>query len=146
WPVSKLRKHSMMNKDGSRCQRPSAPDSSTSPISRLLKSVCVRRIFSMCEDPGARREQACRRRKGRISLVRADAIAGMPSGAAIDCRAAISIILRDVRRATALAAARDKVGGVIVLVTSYRAAGSGVILDHVERRRALGRPVGLGQP
>ena len=53
-----------------------------------------------------------------LALDRADAIAGMPSGAAIDCRAAISIILRDVRRATALTAARDKVGGVIVLVTS----------------------------
>jgi hypothetical protein len=52
-----------------------------------------------------------------LALHRADAIAGMTSGAAIDCRAAISIILRDVRRATALAAARDKVGGVIVLVT-----------------------------
>ena len=81
-----------------------------------------------------------------LALDRADAIAGMPSGAAIDCRAAIGIILRDVRRATAFAAAGDKVGGVIVLVASHRAAGSGVILDHVERRRALGRAVGLGQP
>src|SRR3974390_459894 len=81
-----------------------------------------------------------------LALDRADAIARMPSGAAIDCRAAISIILRDVRRATALATAGDKVGGVIVLVTCHRAAGFGVILDHVERRRALGPAVCFGQP
>ena|ERR1700722_11508470 len=36
-----------------------------------------------------------------LALDRADAIAGMSNGAAIDCRAAIGIVLRDMRRTAA---------------------------------------------
>src|SRR5579871_329891 len=80
-----------------------------------------------------------------LALDGTDAIAGMSRGARVDCGTAIGIVLRDMRGAAALAAASDKVGGVIVLVAAYRAAGLGIILDHVERGRALGRAVRLGQ-
>src|SRR5438067_1293695 len=56
-----------------------------------------------------------------FALDRADAIAGMPGRAGIDRRAAVGIVLRDMRRAAALAAAGDEVGGVIVLVAAHRA-------------------------
>ena len=81
-----------------------------------------------------------------LALDRADAIAGMAGGARIDRRAAVGIVLRDMRRAAALATAGDEVSGVIVLVAAHRAAGPGIVLDHVERGGALGRAVGLGQP
>src|SRR5262245_7355185 len=56
-----------------------------------------------------------------FALDRADAIPGMPGRARIDRRAAIGIVLRDMRRAAALAAAGDEGGGVIVLVATYGA-------------------------
>src|SRR5206468_916501 len=80
-----------------------------------------------------------------LALDCADAIAGVSGRACIDRRAAIGIVLRDMRRAAAFTAACDEVGGVIVLVAAHRAAGLGVVLDHVERSRALRRAVGLGQ-
>src|SRR5277367_1059373 len=57
-----------------------------------------------------------------LALDRADAIAGMTGGARIDCRAAIGVVLRDVWRAATLATAGNKLGSVIVLVGSNRAA------------------------
>src|SRR5260221_87562 len=81
-----------------------------------------------------------------LALDHADGIAGVARGAAVDGRAAVGIVLRDVRHAAALAAAGHEVGGVIVLVRADRAAGAGVVLDHIERRAALGRAVGFGQP
>ena len=57
-----------------------------------------------------------------LTLDRADAIAGMACCAPIDRRASIGIILRDMRRAAAFATARDKVGGIIVLVAAHREA------------------------
>src|SRR6202162_4773603 len=80
-----------------------------------------------------------------LALDRADAIAGMTGRARVNRGAAVGIVLRDVRRAAALTAAGDKVGGVIVLVAAHGAAGPGIVLDHVERRRALRCAVGLGQ-
>jgi NitT/TauT family transport system ATP-binding protein len=65
-----------------------------------------------------------------LALDRADAIAGMAGRARVDRRAAVGIVLRDMRRAAALAAAGDKVGGVIVLVGAYGAARPGIVLDH----------------
>src|SRR5205823_13699660 len=53
-----------------------------------------------------------------LALDRADAISGMPSGAQIDRRAAIGVVLRDMRRAAALTTAGDEVSGVIVLVAA----------------------------
>src|SRR3974390_2970588 len=76
----------------------------------------------------------------------ADPIAGMAGGTRVDRRAAVGVVLRDVRRAAARAATGDEVGGVVVLVAADRAAGPGIVLDHVERSRALGGAVGLGQP
>ena len=80
-----------------------------------------------------------------LSLDRADAIAGMAGGARIDRRAAVGVVLRDMRRAAALAAAGDEVGRVIVLVAAHRAAGFGIVVDHVERGSALSGAVGFGQ-
>src|SRR5678815_5882749 len=80
-----------------------------------------------------------------LTLDRADAIAGMACRAPIDRRASIGIILRDMRRAAAFATAGDEVGGIVVLVAPHRAAGLGIVRDHVERRAALGRAVRLGQ-
>src|ERR1700757_2587286 len=76
----------------------------------------------------------------------ADPIAGMAGGTRVDRRAAVGVVLRDMRRAAALAATGDEVGSVVVLVAADRAAGPGIVLDHVERSRALGGAVGLGQP
>src|SRR5579864_1206951 len=80
-----------------------------------------------------------------LALDVADAIARMASCACIDCRAAFSVVLRHMRGAAAFTAAGNEVGGVIVLVTTDGAARLGIVLDHVERRRALGGTVGLGQ-
>ncbi len=81
-----------------------------------------------------------------LSLDHADGVAGMPGRAAIDRRAAVGIILRDVRGTAALAAAGDEVGSVVEIVGPHRAAGLGIVLDHVERGGVLGGAVGLGQP
>src|SRR4029077_12745202 len=81
-----------------------------------------------------------------FALDRADAIAVMAGGGRIDRRTAVGVVLRDMRGAAAFAAAGDEVSGVVVLVAAHRAAGSGIVLDHVERGRALRRAVGLGQP
>src|SRR6202158_772064 len=81
-----------------------------------------------------------------LALDCADAIAGMAGRARVDRGAAVGVVLRDMRRAAAFTAAGDKVGGVIVLVAAHGAAGPGIVLDHVERRRALRCAVGLGQP
>src|SRR5258708_11987678 len=70
----------------------------------------------------------------------------MTRGAAIDRRTAVGRVLRDVRRASALAAAGDEVGGVVVLVGANRASAAGLGLDHGESRRALGGAAGLAQP
>jgi hypothetical protein len=59
----------------------------------------------------------------------------MPARARIDRRAAVGIVLRDVRRAAALTAASNKIGSVIVFVAAHRAAGSGIVLDHVDGDR-----------
>src|SRR5258708_20127959 len=69
-----------------------------------------------------------------VALDRADAIAGMAGRARVDRGAAVGIVLRDMRRTAAFAAAGDKVGGVVVLVAAHGAAGPGIVLDHVERR------------
>src|ERR1043166_6441115 len=81
-----------------------------------------------------------------FALDGADPIAGMAGRARIDRRAAVGVILRDMRRAAALAAAGDEVDRVIGLVCANRAAGPGIVLDHVERRGAFGRAVGFGHP
>jgi hypothetical protein len=81
-----------------------------------------------------------------FALDRADAIAGMASRARIDRRPAVGVVLRDVRRAAAFATASDEVSRIIVLVATHGASGFGVVLDHVERGRALGRAVSLRQP
>ena len=60
-----------------------------------------------------------------------------------DRQAAVGVVLRNMRRAAALTAARDKVGGVIVLVAAHGAAGLGIVLDHLERGGAFRRAVGL---
>ena len=80
-----------------------------------------------------------------LSLDGADAIAGMAGGARIDCRAAIGIVLGDMRGAVALATARDEVGSVVVLVAAHSAARAAIIRDHVERGRPFRGAVGLGQ-
>src|SRR3984957_7040976 len=81
-----------------------------------------------------------------LALDRADAIAGMTSRARVDRRAAVGVVLRDVRRAAAFATANDEVSRIIVLVATHGASRFGVVLDHVERGRALGRAIGLRQP
>ena len=50
-----------------------------------------------------------------LALDCTDAIAGMTGGAAVDRRTAVGIVLRNMRRAAALTAAGDKVGGVICI-------------------------------
>src|SRR3984893_14128793 len=72
-----------------------------------------------------------------LALDRADPIAGMAGRARVDRGAAIGIVLRYMRRTAAFAAAGDKVGGVIVLVAAHGAARPGIVLDHIERGRAL---------
>src|SRR3974390_2610773 len=47
-----------------------------------------------------------------LALDRAETVAGMPGGACVDCRTTIRIVLRDMRSAAELAAARQKVSGV----------------------------------
>src|SRR5215470_5597059 len=81
-----------------------------------------------------------------FALDGADPVTGMAGCARIDRRAAVGVVLRDVRRAAALPAAGDEVGRVIVLVAANRAAGPGIVLDHVECRGALGRAIGFGHP
>src|SRR5689334_3528947 len=81
-----------------------------------------------------------------LPLDRADAIAGVAGRAGIDGRAAVRVVLRDVRRAAALAASGHEVSCIVVLVAAHRAAGFGIVLDHVERGIALCRAVRLGHP
>src|SRR4029453_10091315 len=81
-----------------------------------------------------------------LSLGHADGIAGMTGGAPIDCGAAAAVVLRHMRGAAALATAGDEVGGVVELVGTHRTARLGIVLDHIESRRALGGAGGLGQP
>src|SRR5260221_9461837 len=81
-----------------------------------------------------------------LAFDHADGIAGMTRGAAIDRRTAVGRVLRDGPRASALAAAGDEVGGVVVLVGANRASAAGLGLDHGESRRALGGAAGLAQP
>src|SRR5262249_2455766 len=81
-----------------------------------------------------------------VALDGADPIAGMAGRARIDGRTAVSVVLRNMRRAAALAAAGDEVGRVIALVSANRAAGPGSVLDHIERRSAFGRAISLGHP
>src|SRR5258707_8395530 len=50
-----------------------------------------------------------------LALDRADAIAGMTGGARVDRGTAVGIVLRDMRRAAALTATGNKIGGVIIL-------------------------------
>src|SRR5262245_44316826 len=76
-----------------------------------------------------------------LTLDGADAVAGMSGRAPIDRRAAVAIVLGDVRRAAAFATACDEVGRVVVLVGPHRAARLGIVRDHVERGRALGRAI-----
>jgi hypothetical protein len=80
-----------------------------------------------------------------LALDGADPIARMTGRARIDCRPAVGIVLRDMRRAAAFTAASNKVRSIIVLVAAHRAARPGIVLDHIERSCALGRAVGLGQ-
>src|SRR5690242_14391867 len=75
----------------------------------------------------------------------ADDIARVTGRAAVYGRAPVGVILRDVRRAAALAAAGDKIGRIIILVSADRTARKDVVLDHVEGSAALGGAVGLCQ-
>src|SRR5580704_19624308 len=68
-----------------------------------------------------------------LSLNHADGIASMAGRATIDCRAAIGVVLRNMRSAAAFAAADDEAGSVVEFVGRHRAAGLGIVLDHVER-------------
>jgi len=70
----------------------------------------------------------------------------MPGGAAVDRRAAVGVILRDMGSAAAFAAAGDKVGSVIEFVGPHRTAGLGIVANHVERGGGLGGAGGFGQP
>src|ERR1700730_9855607 len=79
-------------------------------------------------------------------LAHAEGVAGMARGAAIDGRAAIGIVLHDVRCAAEFAAIRNELGSIVVLVCADRALGAGIVGDPLESRGALGRAVGLGQP
>ena len=80
-----------------------------------------------------------------LALDRADAIAGMTSCARVDRRAAVGVVLRDVRRAAAFATANDEFSRIIVLVAAHGASRFGVVF-HVERGRALGRAIASVQP
>ena len=60
-------------------------------------------------------------------------------------RSAMRVILRHIRRAAAFAASGDKVGGVVILVGSHRAARVGIVLDHAEGGGTLSCAIGLGQ-
>src|SRR5258708_20489068 len=73
-----------------------------------------------------------------LAFDHADGIAGMTRGAAIDRRTAVGRVLRDVRRASALAAAGDEVGGVVVLVGANPASPARLGLAHGESPRAPG--------
>ena len=75
----------------------------------------------------------------------ADAIAGMTGGASVDRRSAMRVVLRHMRRAAAFAASGDKVGGVVILVGSHRAARVGIVLDHAEGGGTLSCAIGFGQ-
>src|SRR5262245_18113240 len=81
-----------------------------------------------------------------LALDRADAIADMTGRACIDRRAAVGVVLCDMRRAAAFATAGDELSGVIILVAAHRATGLGIVVDHGERGGALGGAVGLGEP
>jgi hypothetical protein len=81
-----------------------------------------------------------------LSLDHADGITRIASRATIDRRAAMGVVLRDMRSAAAFAAAGDEVSSIVEFVGPHRAAGFGIVLDHVERRGVLGGAVGLGQP
>src|SRR5258707_15277225 len=72
-----------------------------------------------------------------LALDRADPIAGMAGRARVDRGAAVCIVFRDMRRTAALAAARDKIGGVGVFFAPPGAARPGLFLPHFERGRAL---------
>jgi hypothetical protein len=73
-------------------------------------------------------------------------VAGVTGGSPIDRRSTVRVVLRDMRRAAARATAGDEVGGIVVLVAAYRAAGLGVVRDHVEGRGPLRRAIGFGYP
>src|ERR1700688_2682726 len=79
-----------------------------------------------------------------FSLDGANAVARMACRAGIDCRTTIGVILRDMRRAAAFAAAGDKIGGVKDLVTTQGPARSDIV-DHVERGGTLSLATSLGQ-
>lgn len=69
----------------------------------------------------------------------------MAGGARVDRRAALGIVLRDMRCIAALMTADNELGRVIVLVGGHRAAGPGIVLDHVVRPPLLaGRSTDLG--
>src|SRR5258708_37753460 len=79
-----------------------------------------------------------------LALDRADAIAGMAGRARVDRGAAVGIGLRGMRRTTAVAAAGGKIGGGVGLVAAPGAARPGIVLGHVQPRRAASPSVGLG--
>jgi hypothetical protein len=55
-------------------------------------------------------------------------------------RAAVGVILRDMWRAAAFTTTGDEVGRVIILVATHSAAGLSIVVDHVQRGRALAAP------
>src|SRR5437588_553100 len=81
-----------------------------------------------------------------FSLDRANAMTGMAGGPRVDRRAAVGIILRDMRGATTLAAAGNEISGVVVLVATHRATGSSIVINHIEGDGALSGAVSLSQP
>src|SRR5215469_12130470 len=77
----------------------------------------------------------------------ADGVTGMAGGAAVDRRAPVAGVLRDMRGGVALAQCRNEAGGVVGLVGADRdSAVARPRLGHGQRRLALGRAGGHGQP
>jgi hypothetical protein len=79
-----------------------------------------------------------------LALLHADCIARMARSARVDRRAAVCIVLHHVFHGVTFAARGDEIGGVIILVGADRAAGAGILVDHVEGGGAFGRSVGFG--
>src|SRR6516165_11250079 len=77
----------------------------------------------------------------------ADRVTGMAGGAAVDRRAPVAGVLGDMRRGVALAQCCDEAGSIVGLVGADRdAAVARPRLGHGQRRLALGRAGGRGQP
>src|SRR2546421_6491696 len=79
-----------------------------------------------------------------LTLLLAHGVSPMTRGAPINRRAAVGVVLRDMRHTATFTAPGNELGGVIVLVGPHCAARVGNVLNHFEGRGPLRPALWLG--